>query len=210
MGTLIDCRVRGGEASQFTVGGDSPASITRGGELLTLNGLPLKTEAVRLGNYWSTMIPTGSAFTNVAGMPTTRAELLLRNGEQANGKSYIIDTISFLSLTSVTAAASAAIIYQVNSSALTDDTAVLINSPLGDTYNGLATRDLALTTMVANKWTVAGVANGGAAASIGFGFVAEVNGGIILRPGYTLGVNAVVGTATGTSLMGITWIEAVI
>jgi hypothetical protein len=153
------------------------------------------------------MIPTGSAFTNVAAMPTTRAELLLYNGEGANGKSYLIDQISFLSLTSVTAAAGVTLVYQVNGSTVTDDTAVLINSPLGLAYQGRAQRDLALTTMVANKWTAIAASGAGAAASIGLGVVAEVGGGIILPPGSCLGVNAVVGTATGTSLMGISWVE---
>lgn len=41
----------------------------------------------------------------------------------------------------------------------------------------------------------------------GTGCVANIEGGIILTPTATLGVNAVLGTATGTSLMGIAWHE---
>ena len=171
-------------------------------------GLPPATVYSSLGYTWTVQIATGSAFTNVAGMPTTRAELALYNGELSGGKSYLIEEISFLSLTSITAAASVGIIWQVGApAALTDDTAQLINSPLGLVYNGRAKRAVAVTSMTANKWTVAATSPTSPAASIGTAVVADVKGRIIVRPGYTLGVNAVVGTATGTSLMGITWTE---
>jgi len=141
-------------------------------------------------------------------MPTTLAVLALYNGELSGGKSYIIDQISFMCLTSITAASGISIIWQVGApAALTDDTAQLINSASGMVYNGRAKRAINVTTMVANKWTVAASAQAGAVVSIGVGLLAEVNGGIIVRPGYTLGVNAVLGTATGTSLMGISWSE---
>lgn len=187
--------------------GDQRLSLNNGGEMVVSQSLLAKAQLASACDSWSMMIPTGSAFTNVANMPTTRAELLLYNGEPGGGKSYVIDQIGFLSLTSVTAASGVTIIYQVNVSAVTDEPLVLINSPIGNVYNGRAQRDLALTTMVANKWTPLAATPAGAAASIGLGVVAEVNGGIILRPGYTLGVNAVLGTATGTSLMSISWHE---
>jgi hypothetical protein len=206
MAELLTARVRGARP-KYSEGIDNVPGMTTGAEALVVNGLPLKSEYVRLGQSWSMMIPTGSAFTNVATMPTTLAELILRNGEPGNGRSYLIDQIGFLSLTSVTAAAGVTIIYQVNASAVTDETAVLINSPIGAVYGGKAERDLALTTFTANKWTPLASVGAGAAASIGLGVVAEVAGGIILRPGFTLGVNAVVGTATGTSLMSISWVE---
>lgn len=206
--SAIEARVRGSSRDELNAGSDSSLRMSKGGELYIAQALPSKAEAVRLGNYWTTTIPTGSAFTNVANMPTTRAELILYNGNVNGGASLIIDQISFLSLTSVTAAAGVAIVWQVNNSTVTDDTTVLINGATGLTYGGRAQRDLALTTMVANKWTIANTSPTGAAASIGLSVVAEINGGIIVKPGFALGVNAVVGTAVGTSLMGISWIEA--
>lgn len=201
--------VRGTSASNYTGGGGEGrfAANSRGDQSVVLGLLP-KTELVRLGDSWSCMIPTGSAYTNVANMPTTRSELSLYNGEPGTGKHYVIDTVSFLSLTSVTAAAGVTLIYQVNSvTALTDNTAILINSPMGKSYGGRALRALATTTAVANKWTALAATPAGAAASIGLGVVAEVNGGIIVPPGYTLHLNAVIGTATGTSLLGVSWHE---
>jgi hypothetical protein len=208
MSDALVANVRGTSRDEYNAGSDSQLQLTKGGELLVASGFPDKTELARLGARWSMAIPTGSAFTNVAALPTTRSELSLYNGELSGGKSYLIDQISFLSLTSITAAAGITIVWQVGSpAALTDNTAVLINSPLGMVYNGRGLRALATTTHVANKWTIAAGAAPGAAASIGLGVVADIDGGIIVRPGYTLGVNVVAGTAVGTSLMGISWIE---
>lgn len=199
-------RVRRGSVPDYNDGSDSAVAINHRGETLVSQVLPSKASLAILGSSFNMMIPTASAYTNVAGMPTTRAELALYNPDPVN--SYVIDSIYFLSLTSITAAAGVTLIYQVASvAALTDNTAVLINSPVGKVYDGRAMRALAVTTMTANKWAAVASVGAGAAASIGLGVVAEVNGGIIVRPGYTLGLNAVAGTATGTSLIGVSWHE---
>jgi len=188
--------------------GDARLELSCGGEMLSVPALPPKVEVVRLGNSWNMTIPTGSAFTHVANMPTTRAELALYNGEPSNGCSYVIDAAWYLALTSITAASGATLIAQlVAVAALTDNAAVLINSPIGRSYGGRGLRALAVTTMVANKWVVLASGPTGAAASIGHGVHAEVRGGIILPPGYTLGLNVVVGTAVGTGLIGVAWHE---
>lgn len=210
--TQLHGRVRAGSVPAYGDLSEQIPAQNRRGELIVSAGFPSQTELTRLGDTWTTVIPTGSAFTHVADMPTTRAELALYNGESSSGKSYIINSVWWYCLTSITAASGATIIYQVNASAaaLTDNTAVLINSPLGKTYAGAAKRALAVTTLVANKWAALAASPAGPAVSIGFGLFAPVNGGIIVRPGATLGVNVVVGTATGTALMGICWSEAVL
>lgn len=198
--------VRGQSRPNASEGADTRIGVLNGGEVSVAQGLPPKTEIVRLGNSWNCAIPTGNAFTNVADMPTTRSELALYNGDST--KTYVIDSIWYLSLTSITALSNATLIYQVGfPAALTDNTAILINSPRGLTYNGRAKRALATTTMVANKWCAVAAATQAATASIGFGVVANIDGGILVTPGGTLGVNAVLGTATGTALMGISWHE---
>ncbi len=187
--------------------GVSNVDQTPRGELLTAFGLPPKTDIVRLGNSWTLQTATGSAFTNVANMPTTLAVLGFYNA-YTDTTCAVIDQIWFLSLTSITALSNVTIIYQVASvAALTNDTAQLINSPTGKTYSGSMTRAINVTTMVANKWACLAAAGCPATATIGLGCVAEVRGGIVIKPGFTLGVNAVLGTATGTSLMGISWHE---
>lgn len=202
-------RVRRGSVPDYNDGSDSAVAINHRGEVLVSQGLPRLASLVNMASSFNMMIPTGSAYTNVADMPTTRAELALYNADSVY--SYVIDSIYFLSLTSVTAAANVSLIYQVAApAALTDNTAVLINSPIGKVYDGKAKRALAVTTMTANKWAVVAASPAGAAASIGLGLVANIDGGIIVRPGYTLGLNAVAGTATGTSLIGVSWHEVVL
>jgi hypothetical protein len=74
-------------------------------------------------------------------------------------------------------------------------------------YGGRANRAVAVTTMIANKWAVLACAGAQAAVSIGSGVFADVKGGVIVPPGYTIGLNAAVGTAVGTSLIGLSWHE---
>ncbi len=211
MSDITTARVRGATRPKQSEGIDGPVGQLPGGELLVANAFPGKTESVRLGDVWSCQIATGSAYTNVATYPTTLANLALRNGEPGGGKSYIIDSIWFLSLTTIGALTNTTIIYQLqNAVALTDDPLQLITSPLGKTYGGRATRACAVTTMVANKWAAVAAATCGATATIGFGCVANIDGGIIVTPGMTLGINAVLGTAAGTSLMGLSWREEVL
>lgn len=208
----INGLVRLGSIPNYNDGSTSQMAINTRGEQLQANAIPLKAEYVRMGNSWTCQIATGSAFTNVATMPTTRAELALYNGNANPGPTLVIDAIWCFSLTSITAAAGITLIYQVAASAaaLTDDAAQLINSPVGKPYGGLAKRAVAVTTMTANKWAVVGCSAAGPAASIGHGVYAEINGGIQVRPGATLGLNAVVGTAVGTSLIGVAWHELIL
>lgn len=201
--------VRGGSVPNYGEGQTSQQGINNRGELFNIPGQLSKTELTRLGRGWSCQIATGSAYTNVANMPTTRAELALYNGTGTGGATVVIDTVWMLCLTSITAASGITLIYQVSqaAAALTDDALQLINSSVGLTYNGGVKRAVAVTTMIANKWTALACQGAGAAVSIGVGVFAEVNGGIQVRPGCTLGLNAVVGTAVGTSLIGVSWHE---
>ncbi len=204
---ILNANVRQTSAEIYGSGQSAVDQNPRGDLCIAPSLLP-KTELARLANSWYTMIPTGSAFTNVAGLPTTRGELAIYNG-YTDTTCLVIDQIWFVSLTSITAAAGVAIIAQVAQvTALSDSATTLITSPLGKVYSGSVLKALAVTTMTANKWSVVGSGTtGGATASIGSGAVAEIAGSIIVKPGFTLAVNAVVGTATGTSLMGISWHE---
>ena len=202
--------VRGGSAANYGEASTSQIALNSRGDQLVAQSLPGRTELVALQHSWNVAIPTGSAFTNVATMPTTRSELALYNGEPGDGYSYVIDSVWYMCLTSITAASGISIIYQVDAvTALAENLAVLISSPTGRaSYDGNATKAVATTTMTANKWTsIASAEGAGAVVSIGTGLVAHVDGGIIVPPGFTIGVNAVLGTAVGTSIMGITWHE---
>lgn len=203
--------VRGASRPNYAEG-DQRLSLLNGGELTVAFGLPPKSELVRQGQTYETRIASGSAFTHVAALPTTRAELALYNGESAPGKCYVIDAVWHLAITSMAAAGSIAIIAQLVSgvAALTDDPLQLITNRNGNpNYGGRAKRAVAVTTMVANKWSLLQSSNNGGAATaqIGLASYAECYGGWILKPGDTFGVNVVAGTAAGTAVMGICWHE---
>src|SRR6266478_4057663 len=87
-------------AAEIYSSGQSQVDQNPRGDLCIAPALLPKTELTRLANTWYATIPTGSAFTNVAGMPTTRAELALYNG-YTDTTCLVIDQIGFTSLTSI-------------------------------------------------------------------------------------------------------------
>lgn len=181
------------------------------GDLCVAPSLLPKTELARLANTWYAAIPTGSAFAAVAGYPATagtRAELVIYNGYTDN-TCLVVDQIWFMGLTSIGAIAGVTLLYQVlQIAAPTNDATVLISSPLGKAYGGSVQRQMAVTTMVTNKWAIAGTGStNGASVTPGTAVVAEMGGNVIVKPGFTIGLNAIVGTAGGTNLMGMLWHE---
>lgn len=190
--------------------GEFKPAINARGDLCVAQSLPPKAELVRLGNTYTCAIATGSAFTYVAAWPTTRAELVLYNGESASGKTYVIDSAWMTSISSTAAAASLSLLaqYAPAIAAPTDDTAQLITSRSGKTaYPGSAKRAVAVTTMTANKWELVGHTPAGPSASIATSVYADLYGGWLLKPGATLGLAGVAGTAAGTAVLGVCWHE---
>lgn len=188
--------------------GKSPGINDRG-EALVAQGLPPKSELTRLGATWSCMIPTGSAFTFVNAWPTTRAELVLLN--TSTTKSLVMDSAWMVNITSQAAAQPYVLIAQIvrNHAAVTDDTAALIVGRSGQSgYNGVAQRDLAITTMVANRWELlANAAVSPMTTNLANGVLAEMYGGWIVPPLAAIGFAGVAGTAAGTAIIGVTWHE---
>jgi len=185
------------------------------GEGLVSQVMPPKSELTRLGQTWQCSIATGSAFTHVAAWPTTRAEIVLYNGESSGGKSLLIDAIWYANVaTSVAAAVQGVMLAQIVPGPLTaptDDTAQLITSRSGrgTNYSGKARRAVANTAFaIASKWEVVGAFSTAATATIGLGCYADVYGGFIVPPGAVLCLNAALGTAVGTGSMGVVWHEA--
>ncbi len=181
------------------------------GDLCVAPALPPKTELSRLATTWYSCIPTANAFNLVAGYPAstgTRAEVVYYNG-YTDTTCMIIDQIFFLNIVDQTALSGYTLLYQVvQIAAPTNNTAILISSPLGKGYGGPVLRALGVTTMVTNKWGVAGAGNAGGAVTIGGAVVAEMGGGVIVKPGFTIGLNVMAGTVnTAGGLIGISWSE---
>lgn len=216
-------------ANDFLVQGAAPGSAQVGntigqgvmnprGQQITALGLPSKAEIVRLGRTYECSIATGSAFTHVAAWPTTRAELVIEN-VATDGTCLVIDSAWASNVaTSVAAANTYTLLAQIVSSsatAVTDDTAQLIVSrsgKVGANGSGNVTRAVANTSYgVASRWSVLGsTSSGGATATIGEGVYADVAGGFIVPPGGLFLLNLVVGTATGTSSIGVVWHEMIL
>lgn len=203
--TLIN---RGDHAPDYA-DGEHPAGMNNRGDACITWSLPPKAEIVRLGQSWDVRIASGSAFTHVAALPTTRAELVLFNGDPT--KCYVVDSVYHLGISSMGAAGSVTLLGQIVSgiAAPTDDPLQLITGRSGRSYGGNAKRAVAQTTMLANRWSILQTSNNGgsATAQIGLATLAEVYGGFILKPGDTFGANAIVGTAEGTGILGIVWHE---
>lgn len=192
------------------------ASNNRGDHRVA-QSLPPMTELARLGKTWTTKIATANAFTYVAAWPTTRAELVLYNGEAANGASYVIHTAWMYGITSMGAAQPITLIGQlvpVAGTVPTDDTAQLIVSRSGrGAYTGKAKRALANTAagQVANQWEVLATSLvPSPTTNLGAAVLANLDGGWIVPPGGVLALAGIAGTAAGTAIIGVTWSEVVL
>lgn len=202
--------------SSYVEGQESLSAMNRRGDLLVAAGLPPKAELVRLGNTFSCQIATGSAFTYVNAWPTTRAELVIYNGEPGGGKCYVFDSAFMVDITSAAAAHAKALLAQLIpvATAPTDSTSQLITSrsglaPYGASYPGRAKRDVANTAAgaIANRWELIGGAINPNTASIGTPILAELYGGWIVPPGGALALAGVASTAAGTAIIGVCWHE---
>lgn len=194
-------------------GVDPLLAVNSRGDLSVAFGLSSLADIVRLGKTWQLSIATGNAFTHVAAWPTTRAELVLYNGEPTGGRSYVVESVWAANVaTSIAVASAYTILAQIvpsSSTAITDDAAQLITSRRGKAaYDGMAKKAVANTAYaVASKWEVLG-SSGTPAASIGSATFVDTKGGLIVPPGGCLCLNLVTGTATGTASIGVVWTEA--
>ncbi len=186
------------------------------GEVLMSQGLPERTELVRLGKSWGAQIPTGSAFTFVAAWPTTRAELVLCNAEPAGGKTYVIDRVWLTNITTEAAAQNYSILAQLAPSSLlvaaaADNTAVLRQSLSGiaKTYPGNARLALANTAFaLTNLWFTLGNSQvSPETTNLGGCIEAIVYGRYLVPPGAAFCVAGLAGTAAGTAICGVEWHE---
>lgn len=210
--------VRGKFAPDWAEGRENArAQGNNRGDQIIAQGLPERAELVRLGQSWGAQIPTGNAFTFVAAWPTTRAELLLYNGEDKGGKTYIIDRIWMTNITSQAAAQPFSMLGQLAPAVLAiaaaaDNAAVLRQSLSGKVknYGGRAALALANTAFcLANQWFPLGpAAVSPMTTNLGNTVEALVYGRYLVAPGAAFGVAGLAGTAAGTAICGIEWHEA--
>src|SRR5512139_2500906 len=186
------------------------------GDQLVAQSLPPLSELVRMGNVWSMRVATASAFNAVAALPTTLGAMILYNGEAAGGKSYVILNAWCTTIVTAAAATQYSLICQALPSALVVATApthspttTILTSRSGKAaYTGLAKRAVGVTTFFTDGWEVIGTQGGGAAANVGLGVFADLQGGIVIPPSGAFGLNVVAGTVnTAGMIVGCTWAE---
>ena len=198
--------------------GNFAAVLNPRGDLAICEGLPIKTETVRQGNTWLCAIATGSAFTYVNAWPTTRAELVLFNGEASTGLSYVIDSAFMVDVTSAGAAQSKTLLAQLVPPGLigtapTNDATQLFTSRSGrNGYGGSARRAVANTTMgqSANRWEAIGSIQVPNAATTGAAVYTDLYGGYIVPPGAGFALAGLASTAAGTAIIGVVYHEVLL
>lgn len=211
--------VRAGGQYNFSEGTDEQMQINTRGDLLIAQSLPASAEIVRLGNsYWASTI---TAAAPVVAIPTTAALIGLWNGEPANGKSYIIDSVFCLTVASTAAQQTSTVLGNVSLQPVLTALANTIaprclraNLP----YRGQARVAVGITldasNGVATNWMPIGSnpsQNAGATNNIGSCIDVPVNGLIIIPPGGQLALSAISAAATASSIqIGFRWHEAIL
>lgn len=214
---LIGCFVRGFLPFNVTTDFTNVPLVCNGrGDQSIAQGVPERTELVRMGRSWDVSIPTASAIAPVAAWPTTACALELYNGETgAGGLIYVIDRLWLAQITSTTAAQINGPIIQVvpNAPPLTaptNNTALLFNSLSGNrtNYNGRALVALATTIATASKWQPVGnwIYNG-STTNLMSSMEAQLSGRYLVPPGAAFCMDVVGNAATGTFIGGIDFHE---
>lgn len=106
-------RVRGKFAGNYPENReDEQLHLNNRGDQLVVQGLPERSELVRMG--MSYMVRQGTAVAPVASEPTTAAHYSIWNGEPMGGRSYIIDMIGCAITTSTAVATPMYAVAQLN------------------------------------------------------------------------------------------------
>lgn len=190
-------------------------SMNDRGELYTVQGLPERTELVRLGRSFSAQMPAASAWTLLITIPTTLANLSLQNGEPAGGKSYIIERFW---IKNVTSTASAGVITPLSqlvppgTAQVADDATVLRMSLSGKP--GAAALSLAKLVMAStatgclqDKWNHHPSVVQGPTTNIATVVEVPCFGRYIVPPQGSFNINAQESVSGGTAIAGVEWHE---
>lgn len=189
---------RGGASS----GKDFAIESNENNDLLVAQGLPPYTDLTRRGLRWK--VKTATAFTNLVVLPTTLANLEIKNN--TTNSSMVIDTIWGWQIIGSAVAEGYAIFAQVGAAVIGSiDTLVVYSANGRPSYTSGVSAPVSTDTeqtVAANGWeqfpgsTATKALN---AATPGAGLVGQVDGRLIVPPGKALhiAVTGSVATATG-------------
>jgi hypothetical protein len=185
------------------------------GDLAVAQALPSAADLVRLGASYQAVIASANAFTYVAALPTTRAELVLYNNAGVGGPSIVIDSAWMFNVSSQAAANPITLVVQNCAAGLvaapTDGTTTIVQTSLSGKTAGLTRVGRALFALantafaLANHWEV--VAANAATATLGLSVTADLRGKYIVPPTGAFCLAGVAGTAAGTAVIGVVYHE---
>jgi hypothetical protein len=191
---------------------DEQFHINSRGDQLVAQALPPMTELVRLGESWQ--VSTSTAIAALTALPTTNCGLAIWNGEPADGKSYIIDSVAATEIVVDATQSNCTALFVMNNktpvTAITD-AGLVIRSMTGRTYGGKARTLLTGTSITNDGWFPAGNSVAPAPAVAGSAWKqtdVQLNGLYIVPPGgqFNLHASKVAGTAS-QMIFTIRWHE---
>lgn len=175
------------------------ATVDPRGVLYVSQDLPERAEIARLG---STVIMRTDEVACVTAIPTTTAPHTLWNGESPGGKSLVLDKITWTCTTSNAAASMFSLLAVVNKASTatvpsTADTQAQTVYTTGKGYSGKARVSHAVTVVDDVWFPIGGAFVTALSATVGAQVEANLNGMIVLAPGYVMGVACVAQSTTG-------------
>jgi len=191
---------------------DEQVHVNSRGDQIVSQGLPELTEIVRMGDTWQTILSSGVA--PLTGIPTTTAALVLWNGEGANGKSYVIDSVfNVEGVVDATQSNMTSLFAMLGRPPVTTpvDAGLAIRSLSGrQAYSGRA-RTVVGGTVVNDGWFPVGTSAPVAAAAAGSAWKAldwPLKGLYIVPPGGSFNLHAAKVAATASQcFIGVRWHE---
>lgn len=207
--------VRQGSRRNYSSGGTQLIDISRGGDLLVSQGLPERSEIVRMGQSFSAQMPAASAWTLLITIPTTLANLSLQNGEASGGKSYIIDRFWVKAVTSMASACALTPLSQLvpaGTAQVADDATVLRMSLSGKAAPAALTLAKIVmastaTGCLTDKWNHHASAQVPATTNIATLVEVQCYGRYIVPPQASFNINAQESVSGGTAIAGVEWHE---
>ncbi len=197
----------------YSEGDNGALHVNPRGDLITAQGSAYRAEGTRLGLRYGKL--TDAVATIATAVPTTTAAHTLWNGEAAGGKSYVLESVTWLSITSAAAASGFGLVGCLNVLPLTAqpstaDTLTKVTSMNGKVYGGRAKSSKTVTVVDDGWWPLPITTT----FTLGTGTVsgslimhAPIDGGVIIPPGCVFGASALSVGTTATGNMFFVWRE---
>ena len=179
---------------------DEQIHVNSRGDLIVAQSMPERAEIVRMGDSWQ--VATSSAIAPLTAAPTTTGALNLWNGEQSNGKTYVIDRVQVFEIvvdaTQPNSTAVFAMLVRPPVATPTDAALTLRSLSGRNAYSGRA-RTTVNASVTNDGWFPIGTSAPTAAAAAGSAWkVTDIalNGLYLVPPGGQFCVHAVKAAAT--------------